>query len=249
MELEATTTGLQEFGGTASLRIASKRSPVFCSRARVTFLRMPLRSHPCGDRGMKNWGRRRLIFPASSWVVVTDSRIYSVLAIVQAKRHPTCSHHAPPPTPAHPRQPRPPTLAHPNRPPPILALPAYPSPPLPLQPADAVPLRPPRPHSLSNPLQPPLHTLSISVPPTQPTPLLAPLAVSKSDMMSAKYSRQERVMTSRGQRWGRELVGRVTAGQEERQRSSQAEPDKSWEVMGQGGTGVGAEERGEWKTK
>jgi len=199
--------------------IASKTSPVLCSRPRLTFLRVPLRSHPCGDCGMKNSGRRGLIFPAFSWVVIIDSQIYSVLAIVQAKRHPTCSHHALPPTPAHPRPPRPPTLAHPNRPPPILALPAYPSPPLPLQPADAVPLRPPRPHSLSNPLQPPLHTLSISVPPTQPTPLLAPLAVSKSDMMSAKYSRQERVVTSRGQRWGRELVGRVTAGQEERQRS------------------------------
>jgi len=89
----------------------------------------------------------------------------------------------------------------------------------------------------------------MSVPLTQPTPLLAPLAVSKSDMMSAKYSRQERVMPSRGQRWGRELVGRVTAGQEERQRSPGAEPNKSWEVMGQGGTGVGAEEREEWKTK
>jgi len=68
-------------------------------------------------------------------------------------------------------------------------------------------------------------------------------------MMSAKYSCQERVMPSRGQRWGKELVGRVTAGQEERQRSPRAEPNKSWEVMGQGGTGVRAEERGEWKTK
>jgi len=63
-------TGLQEFRGTASVGIASKTSPVLCSRPRVTFLRVPLRSHPCGDRGMKNWGRRRLIFPASSWVVI-----------------------------------------------------------------------------------------------------------------------------------------------------------------------------------
>ena len=104
-------TGLQEFGGTASVGIASKTSQVLCSRPRVTFLRVPLRSYPCGDRGMKNWGRRRLIFPASSWVEITDSQIYSAIAIVQAKRHPTCSHHAPPPTPAHPRQARPPTLA------------------------------------------------------------------------------------------------------------------------------------------
>jgi len=104
-------TGLQEFGGTASVGIASKTSPVLCSRPRVTFMRVPLRSHPCRDRGLKNRGRRGLIFPASSWVVKTDSQTYSVLAIVQAKRHSTCSHHAPPPTPAHPRQARPPTLA------------------------------------------------------------------------------------------------------------------------------------------
>jgi len=56
-------------------------------------------------------------------------------------------------------------------------------------------------------------------------------------------------MPRRGLRWGRELVGRVTSGQEERRRSPRAEPNESWEVTGQGRTGVGAEERGGWKTK
>ena len=164
----AVPTEFQEFGRTASVGIASRTSPVLCLRPRVKNLRVPLRSHPCGERGMKNRGRRGLIFPASSWVVITDSQIYSVLAIVQARRHPTCSHHAPPPTPAHPRQPRPPTLAHPNRPPPILAPPAYPPPPFPTGGR-----RPPPPTSAS---------LATQSPPTAPA---HPVHIGSSDPTNA----------------------------------------------------------------
>ena len=127
----APPTGLQEFGEKASVGISGRTSPVLFSRPRMTFMRVPLRSHPCGDRGMKIRGRRGRISPASSWVVITDSQIS--LTFSSCYRGKLSTTRLAPTMPLHPRPPPPTATAHPNTPaapclsqpgPPTLALPA-----------------------------------------------------------------------------------------------------------------------------